>query len=66
VASNVCYVGHELVSDAQAKVAGMDHRDLRRDRDFKKAVRYVVENDCSISGGYVDDGYLYGASISCY
>ena len=32
-------IGHELVNDAQAEVAGMDHKDLIRDRDFKKAVR---------------------------
>jgi len=52
-----------FVEDAKADVAGMDHRDLRRDRDFKKAVKYIVEN-CSVSG-YVDDDYLYNTSISC-
>lgn len=31
-----------------ADVAGMNHRELRRDRDFKKAVKYIVENNCSV------------------
>lgn len=39
-----------LISPAQASVAGMDYRDLRRDRDFKKAVRYVVGNNCQSQG----------------
>jgi len=37
-----------LVAEAKAKVAGMSYSDLRRDRDFKKAVRYIVE-DCTVS-----------------
>ena len=42
--------GIELfVSDVNADVAGMDHRDLRRDRDFKKAVQYIVSN-CYVGG----------------
>ena len=52
-----------LISEADADVAGMSYIELRRDRDFKKAVRYIVEQ-CSISG-YVDGGYLYSTSISC-
>ena len=53
----------------------MNHRELRRDRDFKKAVRYIVEDydyttrsdvesivdDCSIS---LDVAYE-SADISC-
>lgn len=42
--------GIDIVSVAYAEVAGMDYRELRRDRDFKKAVRRVVENYCSVSG----------------
>jgi len=52
-----------LINSVKAEVAGMSYRDLRRDRDFKKAVRYIVE-DCSVSG-FVDGDYLYSASISC-
>ena len=52
-----------LINSVKAEVAGMSYRDLRRDRDFKKAVRYIVE-DCSVSGE-VDGDYLYSASISC-
>ena len=37
-----------LISEAKAEVAGMSYYDLKRDRDFKKAVRYIVE-DCRIS-----------------
>ena len=56
-----------LIDTVKAEVAGMDYRDLRRDRDFKKAVAFIVEDiveDCSVSG-YVDGDYLYGTSISC-
>ena len=49
----------------------MDYYDLRRDRDFKRAVQYIVEDmvediveDCSVTG-YVDGEYLYSSSISC-
>jgi hypothetical protein len=52
-----------LIDNVKAEVAGMDYQDLRRDRDFKKAVAYIVE-DCSVSG-YVDGDYLYSSSISC-
>ena len=37
-----------FIKEAKADVAGMNHRELRRDRDFKKAVRYVVENNCTV------------------
>ena len=39
--------GVDIVSVAYAQVAGMDYRELRRDRDFRKAVRYIVE-DCQV------------------
>lgn len=51
-----------FIAEAEADVAGMDYRDLRRDRDFKKAVKYIVEN-CSVSGSV--DGEDIDASISC-
>ena len=37
-----------FIKEAKADVAGMNYRELRRDRDFKKAVRYVVENNCTV------------------
>ena len=55
--------GSLVISQANAEVSGMNYRSLRRDRDFKKAVAYLVE-ECTVSG-YVDDEYLYGGSISC-
>ena len=56
-------IGVDIIHHAQADVAGMSYRELRRDRDFKKAVKYIVQN-CSVSG-YVDGGYLYSSNISC-
>ena len=53
-----------FVSSAYAEVAGMGYGDLRRDKDFKKAVRYVVEN-CSVTGGEIEDGEISGMTISC-
>ncbi len=41
----------------------IDWYGAHRDRGFKKAVKYVVEN-CSVSG-YVENGYLYSSDISC-
>jgi hypothetical protein len=41
-----------VIKPAQADVAGMGYRDLRRDRDFKKAVRYIVES-CSVNGNSI-------------
>ena len=35
-----------LVSQVSAEVDGMDYSDLKRDRDFKRAVRSVVEYNC--------------------
>ena len=53
----------KLIDKVNAEVAGMNYYDLRRDRDFKKAVRYIVEN-CSVSG-HVSGDYLHNTSISC-
>ena len=57
-------ISKPFIGSAYADVAGMNYSELRRDRDFKKAVKYIVEN-CDIRGGYIDDDYLYGARISC-
>ncbi len=65
----------ELINKAYADVAGMGYSELRRDRDFKRAVQYIVE-DCDVTGGYIDGGYvddsgylygayLYGAEVDC-
>jgi hypothetical protein len=40
----------DLIQPVNAEVADMDYYDLKTDYDFKKAVRRVVENYCSISG----------------
>ena len=39
----------EIFPKAHAEVADMDYQDLRRDRDFKKAVQYIVES-CEVDG----------------
>ena len=40
--------GLEVISSADAKVDGMDYKKLRKDRDFKKAVQYVVSRYCTV------------------
>jgi len=58
------YIAHDVVETldispikaAYAEVAGMSYGDLRRDRDFKKAVRHVVSNNCQSQGR---DEYIY-------
>jgi hypothetical protein len=52
------------IPEVRAEVAGMDYWDLKSDYDFKKAVKRIV-NNCSVEGGYVDGGYIYGSNISC-
>lgn len=39
----------DFISAAYADVGGMDYRELRRDRDFKRAVEYIVES-CRVRG----------------
>ena len=51
-------LGYDVVAAAYAEVAGMDYRDLRRDRDFSRAVKYIV-NNCSV---YIDGDY---GSMNC-
>lgn len=38
------FLFENLVQPASAEVAGMDWYDLRRDRDFQRAVEYIIEN----------------------
>ena len=63
-------VGYQLVANARADVAGMDYRDLSRDRDFVAAVESLIDDrvpgmihgivyTCSV---YVEGDY---GSISC-
>ena len=54
VANDIANNRFNVVPLAQAEVAGMDYHDLRRDRDFKKAVQRVVSDNC-----YVDDETIY-------
>jgi len=58
-----------FISEVAAEVGGMSYLDLRRDRDFKKAVRSIVDSDCTVrlSGGYVESDYIYGLNgdLSC-
>ena len=42
------------IPEANAEVDRMDHFELRRDIDFKKAVRYLVENDTDIENSIED------------
>jgi hypothetical protein len=50
-----------FVPNAKADVGGMDYYDLRRDRDFVKAVKYVVAENCHTHIGknnpHVPKGY---------
>ena len=55
-----------VVLDSEADVAGMDYKALMEDKDFKKAVQYIVEN-CLVSGSVSDDVILqrgYNARIA--
>ena len=47
-------VSNGFISEVAADVAGMNYSDLRRDRDFKKAVKYIVSANCSIRGSNVE------------
>lgn len=47
-------IGYEVISTARAGVAGINYIALRRDRNFRRAIEYIVQN-CSVN----DD------SISC-
>lgn len=42
-----------VITEANAEVAGMSHKDLRRDKDFKKAVENIVEQ-CRIKHSKIE------------
>jgi len=59
-------LGVDVVSAVYADVAGMDYRDLRRDRDFRRAVEYIIDSNVEriVENCIVDlDGTL--GNISC-
>ena len=52
IAMSLANIGAALVNlsiKAHAEVAGMDSADLRRDRDFRRAVQSIVEG-CTVDG----------------
>ena len=57
IAINLTFISFNLalksVEPVQAEVSGMDYYDLRRDRDFKKAVKYVISGNCYVSSDYI-------------
>ena len=53
VSNIVTNVDFEIISKANAEVAGMGYNELKSDRDFEKAVKRVVEDSCR-SGGVFD------------
>ena len=50
----------KLIDNVYAEVNGMDYRELRRDRDFRRAVQDIVEG-CGGSG-FVNGNYVYSLS----
>ena len=46
-AINIGTLALNTSNTVRAEVDGMDFRDLRRDRDFKKAVWWVVDGNCT-------------------
>ena len=48
-----------IISKVKAEVGGMDYSDLKSDRDFRKAVQYIVENSGYITSegvkGIIED-----------
>ena len=53
----VMITGKLYIPEAQAEVAGMDSYELSSDYDFKRAVKRVIERDCTV---YISDSiYVY-------
>ncbi len=46
---NVAVLAIHLSTQSRAAVAGMDRRELKRDRDFSRAVKELVE-ECVVAG----------------
>jgi hypothetical protein len=78
-AASLGYVANDAVRElgfvgtgaAHAEVAGMSYYELRRDRDFRRAVEEIAEEaardliaGCAVDG-YVDDDYFYGGTLNC-
>ena len=38
-------IDFSLINEVSAEVGGMDYKELRRDKDFRRAVKYVVDQD---------------------
>jgi len=56
------------IPEANADVDGMDYIDLRRDWDFKNAVRYIVEYDDDIENtieDIIEDCEVTSNQIEC-
>ncbi len=50
--SDIVNEGTQMIPEANSAVGGMNYTQLRRDRDFQRAVQYIVE-DCYVSGGSI-------------
>ena len=53
IAATVLNVGATLINvtwPASAQVAGMNARELARDREFRRAVETIVSDNCQVSG----------------
>ena len=50
---NVQLFKDDIITSANAEVAGMDYFDLKFDWDFKRAVKYVIVEDCYVDGDYI-------------
>ena len=37
------------IQDAKAHIMGFDHKELRGDKDFREAVKYVVDTSCWVA-----------------
>tara|TARA_B100000575_G_C22693681_1_gene420254 strand:+ start:331 stop:546 length:216 start_codon:yes stop_codon:yes gene_type:complete len=51
---NIQLFKDDIITKANAEVAGMDYWDLRSNYDFKKAVRNIVERYCNVSPYGID------------
>jgi hypothetical protein len=49
---NIQLFKDDIITSANAEVAGMDYFDLKLDWDFKRAVKSIVQN-CYVDGDYI-------------
>jgi hypothetical protein len=54
LALNIQLFKNDIITNANADVAGMSYYDLVYDWDFQKTVRRVVEKYCDVSGSYLN------------